>query len=182
MESSVHYRCDKIVKKVEGLFHIIPLEVLRKTENVDFNIMPLLPEFNGIDVVTHWPGAHSPWDVWEKTNLWYMHTGQEDNLVTLHGSRNVELYTKKHGKIEKFEISHKQIKWNGEVVFDGPAVLGWPTNVFHRNSYPEGSVSMNFAVRTSNFNLDTEFNIYDVDTTTGEYEVVRLGKLDQPSK
>jgi hypothetical protein len=66
-----------------------------------------------------------------------MHTGQEDNLVTLHGSRDVELYTKEHGKVEKFQVSPQQIKWNGEVVFDGPAIIGWPTEVFHRNSSPE---------------------------------------------
>jgi hypothetical protein len=41
---------------------------------------------------------------------------------------------------------------------------------------------MNFAVRNDTFDIDTEFNIYDVDTTTGAYEVVRLGKLDQPNQ
>jgi hypothetical protein len=53
--------------------------------------------------------------------------------------------------------------------------------VFHRNSSPEWSVSMNFAVRTSKFNIDTEFNIYTLDTSTWSYEVARLWKLDQPN-
>jgi hypothetical protein len=47
-----------------------------------------------------------------------MHNGQEDNLITLHGNRFVELYTKEHGKIESFEISHERIKWNGKVILE----------------------------------------------------------------
>jgi hypothetical protein len=82
--------------------------------------------------------------------------------------------------IEKFEVSHQQIKWKGEVILDRAGILGWPTGVFHRPYSPEGSVSMNFAVRNDKFDIDTEFNIYDVNIETGEYEVVRLGKLDQP--
>jgi hypothetical protein len=29
--------------------------------------------------------------------------------------------------IEKFEVSHAQIKWNGEVILDRAGILGWPT-------------------------------------------------------
>ena len=111
-----------------------------------------------------------------------MHNGQEDNLVTFSGTRFVELYNKEHWVIEKFEVSHAQIKLNGEVILDRAGILGWPTWVFHRPYSPEWSVSMNFAVRNDTFDIDTEFNIYDVDTTTGAYEVVRLGKLDQPNQ
>lgn len=179
-QGSLHYNCDKIIEKIEWLFHVIPLTKMRETDQVIFNIMPLFPEFNGIDVVTHAPWASSPGSVGEQSGLWYMHNGQEDNLITLHGNRYVELYTKEHGKIERFEISHRCIKWDGKILYDGPAVLWWPTHVFHRNYSPEGSVSMNFAVRTSAFDMDTEFNIYDLNTDTWEYDLVRLWKLDQP--
>jgi hypothetical protein len=40
---------------------------------------------------------------------------------------------------------------------------------------------MNFAVRNNKFDLDTEFNIYDLDVHTWEFEVARIWKLDQPS-
>ncbi|MDD3145149.1 MAG: hypothetical protein PHV23_03465 [Candidatus Gracilibacteria bacterium] len=179
MSRNIHEKNEEIVKKIQGLFHIIPLKKLRNTDKVDFDVMSLYQEFNGIDIVTHEPGAKSPGSAGGKENLWYMHTGQEDNLITLSGNRYVELYTKNHGKIERFEISHNRIKWNGEIVLEGPGILGWPTGVFHRNYSPEGSVSMNFAVRDDKFNLDTEFNIYDLDVETGKFKVQRLGKLDQ---
>ena len=108
-----------------------------------------------------------------------MHNWQEDNLLTISWNRFVELYTKEHWKIEKFEISKDFIKWNDEVVLDGHWILGWPPKVFHRNYSPEGSISINLAVRNEKFDIDTEFNIYDLDTNTGEYKVERIWKLDQ---
>lgn len=179
MSRNIHEKNEEIVKKIQWLFHIIPLKKLRNTDKVDFDVMSLYQEFNWIDIVTHEPGAKSPWSAWWKENLWYMHTGQEDNLITLSWNRYVELYTKNHWKIERFEISHNRIKWNWEIVLEWPWILWWPTWVFHRNYSPEGSVSMNFAVRDDKFNLDTEFNIYDLDVETWKFKVQRLWKLDQ---
>ncbi len=170
---------DKVVKKVEGLFHIIPFTKLRKTQSVEFDAIPFFSDYNWIDVVKHEPGARSPGKVEWEGNHWYMHPFQEDNLITLHGNRFVELYSKEHGKIEKFEISDNCIKWNWEVVLDGPWILGWPCGVFHRNYSPNWSVSMNLAIRNEGFDVDTEFNIYNVDTNTWEYSVARVWKLDQ---
>ena len=180
MDQFIHEKVKDIIKKQEWLFHIIPLKRLRHTNKVDFDVMSLYAEFNGIDIVTHEPGATSPGSVWDKNNLWYMHKGQEDNLITLSGNRYVELYNMKEKKIERFEISHEMIKHNWEIIHEGPAILGWPVTVFHRNYSPKGSVSMNFAVRTNKFNIDTEFNIYDLDINTGEYSISRIGKEDQP--
>ncbi len=179
MSRKIHDRNGEIIKKVEWLFHIIPLKRLRHTDKVDFDVMSLFHEFNGIDIVTHQANAKSPWDVWDFKNLWYMHKWQEDNLITLSGNRYVELYTKENWKIERFEISHERVKWNWEIIHEGPAILGWPTWVFHRNYSPEGSVSMNFAVRDDLFDIDTEFNIYNLDTVSWKYEVARVWKLDQ---
>lgn len=180
MEKAIHNKNDKIIKKVEGLYHVIPLQKLRHTENVDFEVMSFFEEFNWIDIVTHQPWARSPWKVNEKWNHWYMHPSQEDNMITLSWNRFVELYTKAHWKIETFEISHERIKLNWEIVLEWPWILGWPTWVFHRNYSPEGSVSINFAVRWSHFNLDTEFNIYDLNINTWEVHIARIWKLDQP--
>ena len=57
----------------------------------------------------------------------------------------------------------------------------WPAGIFHRIiSGSEGSISVNFATRTDKFDLATNFNIYDLDIKTGEYRVIRDGRLDQP--
>ena len=55
------------------------------------------------------------------------------------------------------------------------------SNVFHRiKSGPEGSKSLNFAVRYEGFDIRTNFNIYDLDVDSGEYSVAREGHKDQP--
>lgn len=171
---------ESIVKSEEGIWYIIPIKKLRETISVEFDAFPLFREINGIDIVKHEPGARSPslpsWDY----DVWYMHPGQEDNLITLCGNRFVELYNPNTKVIEVFEISHEQIKLNWEVIHEWPAILGWPTEIFHRNHSPEGSVSQNFAVRDEKFNLDTEFSIYKLDIGNGEYKVAREWKLDQP--
>ncbi|MDF1682739.1 MAG: hypothetical protein P1U46_03310 [Patescibacteria group bacterium] len=53
MSKNIHEKNEEIIKKVEGLFHIIPLKRLRHTDKVDFDVMSLFHEFNGIDIVTH---------------------------------------------------------------------------------------------------------------------------------
>jgi len=45
---------------------------------------------------------------------------------------------------------------------------------------PEGSLSTNYAARLPGFDIDTNFNIYKLDTQTGQYQTARLGALDQP--
>ena len=180
MQKTIHNKSDQISKKVEWLYHIIPLKQLRHTDSVDFEVMSFFEEFNGVDIVKHWEWAKSPWSINDKWDYWYMHPAQEDNLITLSWNRYVELYNKEHWKIERFEISHERIKLNWEILHEWPAILGWPVWGFHRNYSPEGSVSMNFAVRWSEFNLDTEFNIYDLDIETWDYKVARVWKLDQP--
>lgn len=171
---------EKIIVSEPWVWYIIPIKKLRETTSVEFDAFPLFREINGIDIVKHEPGARSPslpnWDY----DVWYMHPGQEDNLITLCWNRLVELYNPNTKLVEIFEISHEQIKLNWKIIHEWPAILGWNINIFHRNHSPEGSVSENFAVRDKNFNLDTEFNIYKLDIKTGEYEIARVWKLDQP--
>jgi hypothetical protein len=170
----------EIIKSEPWIWYIIPIQKLRETNNVEFDAFPLFPEINGIDIVTHEKWAYSPtlpsWD----NDVWYMHPWQEDNLITLCWNRVVELYNKNTKKIETFELSHKKIKLNWNILYEGPAILWWNIWIFHRNHSPKGSVSQNFAVRNKKFNLDTEFNIYKLDVKTWEYEVARIWKKDQP--
>ncbi|MBN2000306.1 hypothetical protein JW935_22340 [candidate division KSB1 bacterium] len=170
--------------EIEGLYRIISLIPLRRTVGVWFDKVPMdeLPLFNSIDRVIHENGAFSPGSVENVERPWYMHPYQDDNLIVLHGIRYVDIYTPQHGRIESFEVHPSKILHNGEILFDGPCMLVWPRGVFHRiiSSDTLGSASINFAIHYSGFNIKSNFNVYDVDTNTGEYNVIREGFLDQP--
>ena len=57
----------------------------------------------------------------------------------------------------------------------------WPAGIFHRIvSGGEGSISVNFATRTKGFDIKDNFNVYDLDVTTGNYRLIRDGQDDQP--
>ena len=71
------------------LYRLIPLRVLRRTSGVKFDeIVPSdLPLISGLDRVIHTPNSISPSPVTDITppvkRPWYMHTGQDDNLMVL---------------------------------------------------------------------------------------------------
>lgn len=167
---------------IAHLAFFIPLLPLRTTPSVQFHDLPggFIEHIHSVDRVRHEVGAQSP----VATNrpdirAWYMHPDQEDNLLVLHGERVVELYTPSHGTIETFTVLPDSLFHNGKEIHSGPALLGWPTHVFHRVVSPEGSVSINFARHFPNFNLDTNFNIYNVNISSGTYTLLREGKTDQ---
>jgi hypothetical protein len=165
----------------EDLAFIIPLELIRKTPNVEFYHIPkVIENLNAVDKVIHKKGAKSPQIKNDTNHYWYMHTDQEDKLVVHGGKRIVELYSVKHGKLEKFEVTSKNIKLNGKVIFTGAAILGWPRLVFHRIKSPQGSVSTNYAKHYSKFNINTNFNIFNLDIKLGKFWIVREGHKDQP--
>ena len=171
-----------IVDEVPGFWRIIKLKAFRRTEGVAFDLVPMetLPRIDGIDRVLHAKAALSPGSVGGVSRPWYMHPHQEDNLIVLHGVRTVDIYTLEQGKVETFVVEPQRVLKDGKVIYDGPAMLVWPTMVFHRiTSGPEGSASLNFAVRKPGFDIDTNFSVYDLDPATGEYKVIREGKLDQ---
>jgi len=74
---------ESIVRSEEGVWYIIPIKKLRETTSVEFDAFPLFREINGIDIVTHKLGARSPSLPNGDYDVWYMHPGQEDNLITL---------------------------------------------------------------------------------------------------
>lgn len=166
---------------IEHLCFILPLKTLRTTPKVSFYAVDgVVEDLAGIDLVVHEAGGKSPLIDGDDTWYWYMHTDQEDKLVVHQGRRLVQLYSKKHGKVENFEVTPDAIYHNSQKIFSGAAILGWPPHVFHRVHSPEGSLSTNYASRLENFDIDTNFNIYQLDNETGDYETVRLGALDQP--
>ena len=157
--------------------------MLRRTPGVSFDYVPVdfFPRIDAIDRVIHKSGAISPGPVGEVLRPWYMHPAQEDNLLVLHGRRTVVLYHQDHG-ISVFEVTSDEIIHDGQLLYDGPVLLKWERNVFHRiHSDDEiGSASLNIAIRYSGFDLDTNFSIYDLDMVAGTYREIRAGHLDQP--
>jgi len=171
-----------IVEEVANFYRIIALTPFRKTKGVHFDIFPmeLLPRVDGIDRVIHESDAISPGSVAGVERPWYLHQAQEDNLIVLHGKRSVDIYTVEHKRVENFVVEPNRVFKNGKLIYDGAAILVWPCNVFHRiHTGPEGSASLNFAVRHPGFDIKTNFSIYDLNTDTGAYTVVRAGHLDQ---
>lgn len=172
----------RIIDEVPGLYRIIELTPFRKTEGVTFDLFPMVavPHIDSIDRVIHEHGAVSPGPVGAVAQPWYMHPHQEDNLIVLYGRREVDIYTKAHGQVEHFTVLPNKILKNGECIFEGGAVLVWPTGVFHRIvSGEEGSASINLAVHHPGFDIKTNFNIYDLNTETGDYKALRQGHEDQ---
>jgi len=170
--------------EVPGLYHIIPLRLLRRTPGVTFDYLrlPDVGPVAALDRVMHVRSAVSPGPVGGVARPWYLHTHQVDNLMVLHGTRYVELYTPAHGRVERFTVKPDLILQEDRVLVEGGAVMGWPVGVFHRivSCEREGSASLNLAVHTPGFDLRTNFSVYDLDPATGASRVIREGYLDQP--
>lgn len=173
----------KILLEVAGLYRITLLNPFRKTPGVVFDNVPTkaFPRIDAIDRVLHIRNAASPGPVGDVGRPWYMHPHQDDNLVVLQGTRHVELYTHRHGRIEEFAVTSDGLSSAGKVISEGAAMLSWPRGVFHRvRSAEEGSVAINFAVHHEGIDMRTNFNIYDVDLESGRFWVIREAHLDQP--
>jgi hypothetical protein len=169
------------------MYRIIPLRVLRRTSGVKFDeLVPSdIPKIDGIDRVIHGPNSISPGPVEEVTPVvtrpWYMHTAQDDNLLVLQGTRYVDIYCPKQKKQASFVVTPDKIYKNDKLYYDGPAMVVWPSGIFHRIiSGVNGSISVNFATRNKGFDLADNFNIYKLCTTTGEYSLLKDGIEDQP--
>lgn len=174
---------NRLIKSVPDFYTVRSLGVLRRTPGVYFDFVPMgqVGRIDAIDRVIHTGGAVSPGPVGSVERPWYMHTAQVDNLLVLHGTRIVDLYHSEHG-LHQFRITANAIYLDGELLFEGPVILTWYHQVFHRVKSDDqfGSASLNLAQRDRNFNLDTNFSVYDLDTKTGSYTMIREGRLDQP--
>ena len=169
------------------MYRLIPLRILRRTQGVKFDEMVPsdIPKIHGIDRVIHGPNSISPGPIEDAPvpikRPWYMHPGQDDNLLVLQGTRYVDIFHVESMKKASFIVTPDKIYKNDKLYFDGPAMVVWPAGVFHRIiSGEEGSISVNLSTRTNKFNLKDNFNIYNLCTTTGEYELLKEGQDDQP--
>lgn len=169
------------------MYRIIPLRALRSTPSVSFHeIVPSdIPRMDGVDRVIHEAYATSPGPCEDGPMVvkrpWYMHPAQDDNLLVLRGERYVDIYCAVQRKLASFIVSPDRIYKNNKLYSDAPAMLVWPAGVFHRIvSGSKGSISVNFATRKPGFDIDTNFDVYNLDVETGEHVVVRSGKDDQP--
>ncbi len=171
---------------IEGLYKVTPLKLYRKTKGVLFDAIPLrnIGPIAAVDRVLHDLGALSPGTVGAVERPWYMHQAQVDNLVVLHGFRDVELFSLAARRFVRLRITPERIEKDGILLREGPVMLSWPTLVFHRIiSSPElGSASINLAVRSPGFDIRTNFSIYDLDPASGQYRVIREGQEDQPAE
>ena len=169
------------------MYRIIPLRVLRRTTGVMFDEMVPsdIPKIHGIDRVIHGPNSISPGPVEESVvpvkRPWYMHPGQDDNLLVLQGTRYIDIFCTKNMTKASFIVSPDRVYKNDKLYFDGPAMVVWPAGIFHRIiSGVEGSISVNFATRTDKFDIKDNFNIYQLCTNTGDYHILKEGHEDQP--
>jgi len=165
------------------LYRLIPLRTLRRTHGVKFDEMVPsdIPKIDGIDRVIHGPNSISPGPVGNIKRPWYMHSGQDDNLMVLQGERYIDIYEPNTKKSASFIVSPDKIYKNDKLYYDGAAMIVWPAGVYHRIiSGSGGSISLNFATRAKEFDLDNNFNIYDLDKNTGKSKLLRKGIEDQP--
>ena len=170
--------------QMPDLYHLIPLQELRRTPGIVFDYVKLagIGEVAAIHRVLHVRGAVAPGPVGYVPRPWYMHTHQVDNLVVLHGTRYVELYSVEHGCVEHFTVQPNLILRGSEVLVEGGAILGWPVGIFHRiiSCDKEGSASLNLAIHTPGFDPRRNFDIYDLEVASGQFRVIRAGHLGQP--
>jgi hypothetical protein len=173
---------NEIVDEVEGLYQVITFEDFRKTPGVTFNVLPqsIIALTDSLDRVLHEKKALSPGPIGDVIRPWYMHDFQDDNLVVLYGTRDVDIYSPAHGQVEHFTVTANDVYKNGQLITTSGAMLVWPKGVFHRIvSGEEGSASINLAIHYEGWNVKSNFNIYDVDTVTGQYRLIREGFKDQ---
>tara|TARA_B110000483_G_C18190392_1_gene540709 strand:+ start:960 stop:1508 length:549 start_codon:yes stop_codon:yes gene_type:complete len=165
------------------MYRLIPLRTLRRTAGVLFDeVVPSdIPKIDGIDRVIHKANGVSPGPCAGVKRPWYMHPGQDDNLIVLQGERFIDIYCPLKKRKESFIVTPDKVYKNEKLYCDQPAMIVWPAGIFHRIiSGSEGSISLNLATRTNKFDLSTNFNIYDLNPRTGSFQIIRDGRLDQP--
>jgi len=172
----------KIIEEVKDLYQVIQFEDFRKTPGVTFNILPqyIIKRADSLDRVIHGKSAVSPGPIDTIPRPWYMHDYQDDNLAVLSGTREVDIYSPAHGQIEHFTVTANDVYKNGHLIAKGGAMLVWPRGVFHRiTSGEDGSASINLAIHYDGWDVKNNFNIYDVNTETGTFKLIREGFKDQ---
>ena len=172
-----------ILEQVEGVYRVLQLSRLRQTPGVSFDVLPpqLVPRVDAIDRVIHDAGALSPGSVGDAERPWYMHPHQDDHLMVLAGKRYVDLYSPVLGRVISFDVAPNRVMREGDMICESASLLVWDRGVFHRirSDSETGSRSVNLATHHPGFDINTNFNIYDLDPATGEFHILREGSDDQ---
>lgn len=87
------------------MYRLFPLRQLNRTTGVLFDeVVPSdIPVVSGIDRVIHKANGVSPGPCEGVKRPWYMHTGQDDNLImVLQGKRFIDIYCPKQKKLASF--------------------------------------------------------------------------------
>ena len=105
---------------MSGLYRIIPLRQLRRTVGVKFDEMVPsdIPKIDGIDRVIHGPNSVSPGPIDNVKRPWYMHPGQDDNLMVLQGERYIDIYDPISRKNASFIVTPDKIYKNDKLYYD----------------------------------------------------------------
>ncbi|MEO0852899.1 MAG: redox protein [Cyanobacteria bacterium J06648_11] len=132
------------------MFELIAYKKFRDTPQVRFFDITI-PTSNARDLVCHEGPATSPNNNVEGGWQFYLHPGQEDNLLALSGGRTFYLINFAWEK--PFHIV--RLEANGDI-------LRIPPGTFHRSvSDPQGSVVINQAVRQARATVESEFRVYN---------------------
>ena len=105
------------------MYRIIPLRMLRRTPGVKFDEMVPsdIPKISGIDRVIHGPNSISPGPI-EDSNPpvkrpWYMHPGQDDNLLVLQGTRYIDIFDPKTVTKASFIVTPDKVYKNDKLYY-----------------------------------------------------------------
>ena len=97
--------------------------MLRRTPGVKFDEMVPsdIPKISGIDRVIHGSNSISPGPI-EDTPIpikrpWYMHPGQDDNLLVLQGTRYIDIYCPEKKEKASFIVSPDKIYKNDKLYY-----------------------------------------------------------------
>lgn len=142
------------------MFELISYERFRDTPKVRFFDVTI-PKSNARDLVYHDGPAVSPHDTADNFWQFYLHPGQEDNLLALSGGRTFYLVN------FQWESPFHMVRLEA-----GKEILRIPPGTFHRSiSDADGSVVLNQAVRSAQTTVQKEFRVYNSQEIPKLYEV-----------
>ncbi|MEO0802998.1 MAG: redox protein [Cyanobacteria bacterium J06642_2] len=132
------------------MFELVSYKKFRDTPQVRFFDITI-PNSNARDLVCHEGPATSPNNTSEGHWQFYLHPGQEDNLLALSGGRT--FYLVNLSWRQPFHVV--RLEANGDI-------LRIPPGTFHRSvSDPQGSIVINQAVREATATVESEFRVYN---------------------
>ena len=148
-----------VFHEVPNLYRIIPLHVLRKTPGVSFDLVPtdVLPRMTASTASCMTATPFRPGRLATSIAPGICTLAKTTIFVILHGVRFIEIYIREHSRIESFEATPHQIRQDGQIVYDGPAMLVWPRRMLHRirSDANVGSSSVKKTVAYEDFDVRT---------------------------